>query len=81
MSPSLFSIFDPPISDGRTQAITNEGAIYLLTNDIKRIALELNRRMGWWKELDEVRRRVFLNMAFNLGTTRLLNFTEMLRWA
>ena len=67
--------------DGRTQAITNEGAIYLLTNDIKRIALELNRRMGWWKELDEVRRRVFLNMAFNLGTTRLPNFTEMLRWA
>lgn len=66
--------------DGRTQAITKEEAIYLLTNDIKRIALELNRRMGWWKELDEVRRRVLLNMAFNLGTTRLLNFTEMLRW-
>lgn len=66
--------------DGRTQAITHEEAIYLLTNDIKRIAFELNRRIEWWKDLDEVRRRVLLNMAFNLGTTRLLNFTEMLRW-
>ena len=66
--------------DARTQPIRKEDAAYLLTNDIKNITLDLNRRMAWWKDLDEVRRRVLLNMAFNLGITRLLNFKEMLRW-
>jgi lysozyme len=66
--------------DARTKPIARRDAEFLLTNDIKNLSLDLNRRMSWWKELDEVRRRVILNMAFNLGITRLLEFKETLRW-
>ncbi len=66
--------------DARSKPISNEQAMYLLAADIRRLSLDLDRRMAWWKLLDEPRRRVLLNMAFNLGITRLLNFTETLRW-
>ena len=66
--------------DARLKPITHEQALYLLRNDIQRTSLELNRRMHWWTNLDEVRQRVLLNMAFNLGVPRLLAFTETLRW-
>jgi lysozyme len=50
----------------------------LLANDIARFEAELDLRAPWWRELDPVRRRVILNMAFNLGVTGLLGFRNTL---
>jgi lysozyme len=53
--------------------ISQDEAEYLLRNDIAAAELLLDRSIGWWRTLDEVRQRVLINMAFNLGP-RLLDF-------
>ena len=66
--------------DGRTEKITLEAASYLLGDDIRRTCEALNRAIPWWKNLDEVRRRVLVNMAFNLGISGLLGHHTTLGW-
>ena len=66
--------------DGRSEKITLEAASYLLGNDIKRACEALNRALPWWRQLDEVRRRVLVNMAFDLGIHRLRGFHTALGW-
>ncbi len=66
--------------DGRDEKITMEAASQLLGNDIKRTIEALNRTIPWWKTLDDVRQRVLINMAFNLGVSGLLRFHTTLGW-
>lgn len=47
--------------------ISEPEADVLLRNDIGRAMDELDRALPWWRELDEVRQRVMVNLAFNLG--------------
>lgn len=58
--------------------ITEAEALALLDNDIKRAAADLDRALPFWRELSEVRQRALLDMAFNLGITRLLGFRKMI---
>lgn len=51
--------------------ITNEEADYLKLNDIAKVKAGLDRRLAWWRTLDAVRRRVVMNLAFNLGADGL----------
>lgn len=51
---------------------------YLLGNDVSRFEAELDARLPWWRDLNGVRQRVLLNMAFNLGTAGLLGFKNTL---
>lgn len=51
---------------------------YLLANDIERFKSELDDKLPWWRELDPVRQRVIVNMAFNLGVAGLLTFKSTL---
>ena len=50
---------------------------YLLRNDIERCYRELDR-FSWFMDLDQVRQEALVNMCFNLGFTRLKNFSKML---
>lgn len=52
---------------------------YLLANDIKRASKGLLKALPWVSSLDPVRRRVLVNMAFNLGVQGLLGFKNTLR--
>jgi lysozyme len=54
--------------------ITEEEARYLLDNDILRVGKELDNAIPWWREMSEVRQRVVVDMVFNLGISRFLNF-------
>ena len=54
--------------------ITEDEARYLLDNDILRVTKELDNAMPWWRDLSEVRQRVVVDMVFNLGLSRFLNF-------
>lgn len=54
--------------------ITEDEALHLLDRDIERFEQELDAKLPWWRTLDDVRQRVILNMAFNLGVNGLLGF-------
>ncbi len=58
--------------------ITELEAEMLLAFDIERFGAQLDRAIPWWRGLDDVRQRVLLNMAFNLGTAKLMEFTNTL---
>jgi lysozyme len=71
----------PTIGHGRsldTNGITEEEALYLLTNDINRITAILSK-YPWFVSLDYTRQNAILNMAFNLGVTGLLEFQNMIQ--
>lgn len=51
----------------------------LLNNDINDSEADLDRTFPWWRQLNDNRQRVLLNMCFNLGIKRLAGFKSMLR--
>ena len=66
------------------RGITTDESLYLLDNDIKRVTNEVKLALPWFDNLDPVRRKVVLDMAFNMGTgivgiSGLLAFTNTLR--
>jgi lysozyme len=58
--------------------ISSEEAMLLLTNDILRTSARVMQALPWVPGLDEVRRRVLFDMAFNMGIGGLLGFKKML---
>jgi lysozyme len=66
--------------DGRKGGgITKDEARALLFNDITEKMRDLDRAIPWWSKLDDVRARVIVDMAFNLGIAGLLGFKDTLR--
>ena len=59
--------------------VTEAGAAFLLANDIDRFVKEVSHKMPWVWELDEVRRRVIIDMSFNLGTAGFLKFKNTIK--
>lgn len=51
---------------------------YLLRNDIEDRINALTRALPWFQNLDDARKGVLLNMAFQLGTEGLLKFKNTL---
>lgn len=64
--------------DGRELPITKEQACILMVSDILTARTALDKHLPWWKNLDEVRRRVLIHMAFNLGIKGLMGFKQTL---
>jgi lysozyme len=58
--------------------ISEEEAMFLLDSDIARVRDELDRALPWWSGLSEARRNVLIDMCFNLGISRLLQFKNAL---
>lgn len=58
--------------------ITSEEAAYLLANDVKKVTTQLDKRLPWWTKLDEARKGVLINMAFQMGIDGLLGFKNTL---
>jgi lysozyme len=53
-------------------------ALYLLENDINYFTEQLDKKIPFFKMLDDVRQIVLIDMAFNLGINSLLNFKKMI---
>lgn len=49
-----------------------------LAADIAKAETDLDRSLPWWRTLNHARQDVLVNMAFNLGITRLLGFKNTL---
>ncbi len=58
--------------------ITDEEALILLRNDIRRCELALDAALGYWRMLSPPRQRVLISMCFQLGLKGLLGFKRML---
>jgi lysozyme len=59
-------------------SITEAQSDALLDADIDAKCTQLDEHIAWWRDLDEVRQRVIVNMAFNLGVAGLLGFKNTL---
>jgi lysozyme len=60
-----------------TNGISEAEAEFMLLNDLVACESELKDE-GWYNQLDETRRAVVLNMAFNLGKPKLLKFSKFI---
>lgn len=61
------------------RGITREESAMLLANDIRAVDAGLVRALPWVARLDDVRQRVLVDMAFNLGLQGLLEFKRTLK--
>ena len=61
------------------KGITRDEAMFLLNNDI-RFAIQEAMTFPWYEKLTEQRKRVIVNMIFNLGLTRFSGFKNTIRY-
>lgn len=66
------------IDERKGGGITPEESAYLLNNDIDDRIDALTRALPWFQDLDDARKGVLLNMAFQMGVEGLLGFTNTL---
>ena len=60
--------------------ITDETCSALFRDDIQESIDQVDRYLPWWAKLDDVRRNILVNMAFNLGINGLLQFRNTLKF-
>ncbi len=65
------------LSDIFEWGITKEQAYYLAKNDIEIVEKEVCEAHPCVLELDEIRQRIIIDMAFNIGVPRLNKFKKM----
>jgi len=58
--------------------LSDDEIAYLLANDIARCEKEIAERFDWFDDLDPVRQDALVDMAFNLGISRLSQFQNMI---
>jgi lysozyme len=56
--------------------ISEEESYYLLDNDISKSIREMSATFLWFKDLDPMRQRVWVDLHFNLGLTKLKGFSK-----
>jgi lysozyme len=58
--------------------ITLDTAYYILNKDIDEKCADLDKYIPWWRNENEVRQRVMVDLCFNLGVGGLLGFHNTL---
>ncbi len=59
------------------KGISHDEAMMLLRNDIAEVTAQLER-FDWFRALGPVRRKVLIDMCFNLGMAGLMGFKQMI---
>lgn len=59
--------------------LTDTEVDFLLANDIDKFTSQVGQFLPWTAKLDDARKGVLINMAFNLGTQGLLGFKNTLK--
>lgn len=65
---------DPDAGGG----ISQDEADYMFNNDLKNKIADLDKRLPWWRNLSPIRRRVLIDMCFQMGIRKLLTFVNTL---
>lgn len=58
--------------------ITREQDDQLFEEDVDEACAELDQHLPWWRELDDARQNVMLDLCFNMGINTLVTFTHTL---
>lgn len=61
----------------KERGITKDEALFLLASDVAAVQAALSKH-DWYSKLDEVRKKVVVDMAFNLGVDGILKFKKMI---
>lgn len=61
------------------KGISEQEALVMLNNDVDYFYSQLNKKLTWFKALDDARQNVLVNMAFNMGVSGLLSFKMTLK--
>lgn len=61
----------------KKRGITKDEALFLLANDIDDAVADL-RSFVWYEDLDPIRKKVVIDMRYNLGPTRFRQFRRMI---
>lgn len=73
----------PTIGVGRAldvHGLSDAEVAFLLGNDIDECAAQVQKALPWWSNLDPIRQRVLVEMAFNMGIGNLLEFKHTLEF-
>jgi len=82
LMPYLDTVGKTTIGVGRNLTdvgITNSEAMLMLDNDIIRSMSDLDQQFLWWRDLNDVRQMVLVDMAFNLGIGGLSKFVRTMK--
>ncbi len=60
------------------QGISPQAALFILQEDLTAAKEAVQKKFTWWKNLDEVRQFVLVDMCFNMGLGKLCTFKKML---
>lgn len=60
------------------EGITEGQAFYLCRNDLKKVRADLDKHLPWWRELNSDRQFVMIDLCFNMGIKKLLQFQKTL---
>ena len=66
------------IDSGGGLGLSDDEIDYLLANDVKRVNDELLGAFGWYKTLGTERKDAIMDMCFNMGLPRLMQFKKAL---
>ena len=58
--------------------LSNDEIDYLLANDVERVDAELFQVFSWYDDLDDPRKDAIMDMCFNMGLPRLMQFKKAL---
>ena len=68
---------DQVISILKERGVTKDEALFLLANDIEDAVKDLSH-FEWYENLDPIRKKVVIDMRYNLGPTRFRQFKRMI---
>jgi lysozyme len=60
-------------------SITQDTIMYIFNLDVQEKVNQLDQNLSWWRNENEVRQRVMIDLCFNLGITGLLGFHNTLK--
>ena len=62
-----------------TKGITKNDAFFLCRNDIYNVCKALDRNIPWWRNLNQDRQYVLIDLVFNLGIDGVKKFKKFLQ--
>ena len=68
---------DQVISILKERGVTKDEALFLLANDIEDAVKDLSS-FDWYEDLNPIRKKVVIDMRYNLGPTRFREFRRMI---
>jgi len=60
--------------------ITKEEAMFLLSNDIARVAGQCVAEFDWFNDLSELRKEAIINLVFNMGLSKFKQFKRTIAY-